>query len=191
MFCFHDRLREFKFSDGALIKMCPDCTAFDTKRGEVLRCGSIDVPKAKEALHWGLLLTEEQITPDDGLDYWLTYAGDTAGAQKAGEKSGYISVADLHGAFIGLMIRRSHDAKKKPTTLDDHEWVARQRPFPHTQEMPRRFNSYCAQCTEVVLSVKRPWVVRITKGVYLPIEHECNSVRVYNLQGNLIEVKAQ
>jgi hypothetical protein len=189
--CFHDRMREYKFSDGSIIKMCPDCTEFDNKREAVLRTGSVVIPQSKEKIHWNMLLVKEDITLDDGLDYWLTYAGDTAGAQKAGEQSGYVYVADLHGAFMGVMVKRLQQAKKKPTPIDDHEWVERQKPFPHTLSMPRKLTAYCPNCTEIVLSVKKPWVIRMTKGVYLPIEHECNSVRVYDLNNNLLEVKAQ
>lgn len=191
MFCFHDRLREFKFSDGALIKMCPDCTAFDTKRNEVLRRGSLEVPKSEEKIHWLELLDNAGLPISEGLQRETVLSGDAAGVyKKAEEEYGALFVTDLYDSIKAVMYLHRKPPNKR-TTLDDHEWVARQRSFPHTHEMPRRFTSYCAHCTEVVLSVKRPWVVRITKGVYLPIEHECNSVRVYNLQGNLIEVKAQ
>ena len=34
--CSHDRLRQFIFSDGKTIKMCPDCDTFNAKRHRVL-----------------------------------------------------------------------------------------------------------------------------------------------------------
>jgi hypothetical protein len=72
-------------------------------------------------------------------------------------------------------------------TPDDVDWADRQRAFAHTQSMPRAFNSFCVNCAEMVIGADK--VVRITRGVYLPIEHQCNSVRVYDLAGTLLEVK--
>lgn len=62
------------------------------------------------------------------------------------------------------------------------------KPFPHTSTMPRTHKTYCAVCVEMVIdeSERR---VRVTKGVYLPIEHKCGCVRVYDLRGNLLETK--
>ncbi len=71
-------------------------------------------------------------------------------------------------------------------TPEDVNWGKRQaRP---TQLMPRKHNSFCAVCVEMVID-KQQHSVRVTKGVYLPIEHQCNSVRVYDLRGTLLEVK--
>lgn len=53
------------------------------------------------------------------------------------------------------------------------------------------FKNLCTQCTEVVVDEKTARVVRVTKGVYLPVDHDCKRVRVYNLKGQLIEVKEQ
>lgn len=41
--------------------------------------------------------------------------------------------------------------------------------------------NFCPHCIDVVGPRK-------TRGVYLPIEHDCPRTRVYDLQGNLIEV---
>lgn len=73
-------------------------------------------------------------------------------------------------------------------TPDDVDWADRQRGFAHTKSMPRAFNSFCVNCAEMVIGSDK--VVRITRGVYLPIEHQCNSVRVYDLAGTLLEVKS-
>lgn len=189
MWCFHDRLREFTFSDGSLIQMCPDCTQFDTKRKEALRVGRVEMPKAKEELHWALLTEKAGVdVVNDGLDWFTTFAGNTSGALKMAAESGLLFVTDVCGMLKNtLYIQRK--PKSKPTTLDDYEHDQRQAYFPHTQAMPRRFTAYCPQCTDVVVDGKHN-KVRTTKGAYLPIEHECASVRIYDLRSNLIEVIA-
>lgn len=71
-------------------------------------------------------------------------------------------------------------------TIEDVEWGKKQGRT--TQQMPRRFNSFCADCVEVVID-RESKKVRVTKGVYLSIEHECKRVRFYNLHGALLEVQ--
>ncbi len=34
--CEHPKLKQFTFSDGATIKMCPDCTFYDNERQRIL-----------------------------------------------------------------------------------------------------------------------------------------------------------
>lgn len=70
-------------------------------------------------------------------------------------------------------------------TPDDVDWAERQRAFPHSQPMPYQFKTFCPHCVDMVISAK----VRATRGVYLPVEHACPRVRVYDLMGKLIEVK--
>jgi hypothetical protein len=45
--------------------------------------------------------------------------------------------------------------------------------------MPRLYKNFCPHCVELVST-------RQTQGVYLPIEHECPAVRVYNPNGVLL-----
>lgn len=59
--------------------------------------------------------------------------------------------------------------------------------FQHTHSMPRRSKVFCATCTDAVVDDSKK-EVRVTKGVYLPIEHECSKLRVYDLTGRLLEV---
>lgn len=72
-------------------------------------------------------------------------------------------------------------------TPDDVDWATKQRAFPHSLSMPRVANNHCAVCTDAVVDASRN-EVRVTRGVYLSIEHECPRVRVYDLQGKLLEV---
>jgi hypothetical protein len=55
-------------------------------------------------------------------------------------------------------------------------------------EIGHVYKNFCTCCAEAVVDGAGK-TVRVTKGVYLPIEHQCNSVRVYDLRGNLLEVK--
>ena len=80
---------------------------------------------------------------------------------------------------------RAIEPKFNHVTPEDVDWGLRQGRA--TQVMPRKHNTFCAVCVEMVIDDARH--VRVTKGLYLPIEHQCNSVRVYNLQGKLLEVK--
>lgn len=73
-------------------------------------------------------------------------------------------------------------------TIEDVDWAQRQLAFPHTQPMPRLFRSFCVHCVEMVID-EAAAQVRATRGVYLPVEHDCARVRVYDLRGNLLEVK--
>lgn len=81
---------------------------------------------------------------------------------------------------------RAIEPKFTHVTPEDVDWGHRQgRP---TQLMPRKHNSFCAVCVEMVID-ESEHRVRVTKGLYLPIEHACNSVRLYDLRGNLLETK--
>lgn len=73
--------------------------------------------------------------------------------------------------------------------LADQDWCNRQRAFPHTNPMPRAFHAFCTQCVDMVIDAKAS-IVRATKGVYLPVNHDCARVRVFNLMGELLEVRA-
>jgi hypothetical protein len=84
---------------------------------------------------------------------------------------------------------RPVEAKYSRVTPEDHDWAMRQRAFDHSQNMPRSFNNFCTHCAEMVID-KSARSVRVTRGVYLPIRHQCNSVRVYDLAGKLLEVKS-
>jgi hypothetical protein len=58
--------------------------------------------------------------------------------------------------------------------LADEEWATGQKAFAHSQAMPRLLKNFCPTCVEMVLVGDKP--VRVTRGVYLPIEHQCGSV---------------
>lgn len=152
--------------------MCPDCTAFDNHRAEVLRRGFVELPQSEQVIHWSVLLDEAGLSMSVGDKQWLHYAG---GALE----------------LFNILTQLKTKTPIPYTPMDDHDHIERAKPFPHTLTMPRAFRVFCPNCIEVVLSNKKPFVIRMTKGVYLPIEHECNSVRVYSLQGTLLEVKAQ
>lgn len=74
-------------------------------------------------------------------------------------------------------------------TIEDHDWANRQKPFPHSHPMPRMRNNFCASCVDVVIN-RNNEEIRTTRGVYLPIEHVCARIRVYDLRGNLIKTEA-
>jgi hypothetical protein len=56
-------------------------------------------------------------------------------------------------------------------TPEDVAWSSRQSAFPHSQPMPRTLKNYCVSCTEMVTDGDT--VLRETRGMYLPIEHDC------------------
>lgn len=82
---------------------------------------------------------------------------------------------------------RAIEPKFTQVTPEDVDWGNRQGRKGHTP-MHRKHNNFCAVCVQVVID-KDKRQVRTTKGVYLPIEHQCNSVRVYDLRGKLLETK--
>ena len=110
-------------------------------------------------------------------------------------------------------IPRGHDVHVRPvpvkfvdgvTTHQEGEAQQWRPGFAHSKPMPRSYNSFCTQCTEVVIVETNTYefgnprlgiestthrVVRESKGVYLPVDHDCPRVRVYDLQGKLLEVK--
>lgn len=88
-----------------------------------------------------------------------------------------------------------HDVHVRPTepkfnivTVEDVDWTQRQKAFPHSLGMHRPHNSFCVLCADMVIDASKKQV-RVTRGVYLPIEHRCPTVRVYDLAGKLLEVK--
>jgi hypothetical protein len=178
MFCFHDRLRQHTFVDGAIIKMCPDCTTFDFKRVEALKTGRIASLKSDPA--WEAKLKNNSLSMS-GEHEWLMYLNQSSPLEKT--------------------------VIEQKSFAYDHDWATNQAPFPHSLPMPRHYNYICLNCTDQVVEVietyEHPWskrvgekpitsvtrVIRETKGVYLPVEHDCPRVRVYDLQGKLLEVK--
>ena len=52
--------------------------------------------------------------------------------------------------------------------------------------MPREFVNYCPNCINRVTNNGK--TVRETKGVYIAINHQCPQVRVFDLNGKLLEV---
>lgn len=81
---------------------------------------------------------------------------------------------------------RAVEPKFNHVTPEDVDWGHRQGRA--TQTMPRKHNTFCAACVDVVIDGDKR-NVRVTKGVYLPIKHECGCARVYNFQGMLLEIK--
>ena len=71
-------------------------------------------------------------------------------------------------------------------TPEDVDWATRQQPLEHVRAMPRPLKTFCACCREAVIDGGKE--VRVTKGVYLPVKHDCPRTRVYDLHGHLIEV---
>lgn len=162
--CFHDRLKTFTFSNGVEIKMCPDCTTFDEKRKKVLNVSKVATIDMQAKQHWGLILNDAGLSNTCGLHEWLMFESD----------------------IINIQPHRQ-STRKKHSIIDDHDWASRQQPFPHTLYMPRAYKNFCTDCEESVVNGDK--TVRHTRGVYLPIEHQCNRVRVYDLAGKLLEVK--
>lgn len=79
------------------------------------------------------------------------------------------------------------EPKFNNVTPDDVDWATKQKSFPHSLAMPRVANNFCTRCSEAIVDGGKK-EVRVTRGVYLPIEHDCPKVRVYDLQGKLMEV---
>lgn len=83
-----------------------------------------------------------------------------------------------------------HVEPRKPrfnqVTPEDVTWALKQRGVPHSLPMPRLLKTYCACCREAVIDGTRE--VRVTKGCYLPVDHECPRTRVYDIRGALLEV---
>lgn len=80
------------------------------------------------------------------------------------------------------------EPKFNQVTVEDVDWATRQKAFSHTQSMVRLSKSFCVHCVDVVIDESRR-EVRVTNGVYQPIEHSCNKIRVYNLQGVLLGIE--
>lgn len=76
--------------------------------------------------------------------------------------------------------------KFNQVTPEDVTWALKQRGVPHSLPMPRLLKTYCACCREAVIDGTRE--VRVTKGCYLPVDHECPRTRVYDIRGALLEV---
>jgi hypothetical protein len=166
--CFHDRIREFTFSDGQVIKMCPDCTQFDAHRREVL----VDTGKA-------LFATEEQ------MQHWETLLSKFDGLSVcSGSSQAWL---EYHGCSSELS-KFEPAPRQFKDLLYDIEWAQSQSPFPHTKSMPRLLFHFCPHCKDVTIDGVGKQV-SARNGVYLPVEHECASVRVYNLKRELLETK--
>lgn len=71
-------------------------------------------------------------------------------------------------------------------TPDDVDWALKQKGVSHALPMPRPLSNYCVCCREAVIDGTKE--VRVTKGCYLPVEHDCPRTRVYDLHGKLLEV---
>lgn len=82
---------------------------------------------------------------------------------------------------------RALEPKFNNVTPDDVDWATKQRGFAHSLSMPRTMNNFCPKCTDAVVDDGKH-EVRITRGVYRPINHDCPRVFVHDLQGKLIEV---
>lgn len=73
-------------------------------------------------------------------------------------------------------------------TPEDVYWAERHKAFSHTLAMPRSLRNFCPMCVDKVIDyTSKP--ARTTVGVYLPVEHACPRIRLYDLMGKLIEVK--
>lgn len=126
MWCFHDRLKEFTFSEqagGQTIKMCPECTAFDAHRIKVLKTGHVDMPDTKVQQRWDIILDDAGLSMNKGTADWLMFDSDIVALQP-----------------------HKHPIRNEPTPLDDHLWLERQKAFSHTQSMPRLLTNYCVAC---------------------------------------------
>lgn len=164
--CFHDRLREFTFTDKQVVKMCLDCLIFESARRPVL-CPPLPTKlfsNADISQRWDVILDDAGLNMEMGTPDWLMFDSD----------------------IVALQPHRQ-STRKVYDMVDDHDWALRQKPFAHSLSMPRTMNNFCPKCTDAVVDDGKH-EVRITRGVYRPINHDCPRVFVHDLQGKLIEV---
>lgn len=155
MWCFHDRFKQFKFSDGVLIECCVDCTTFDNRRIEALRVGNAEMPKATEQTHWGFMLEEAGLSDQLAGNHLVDNGGSLQNLAKLPSYAYHLPDECAEVAkFIyvlptlkRLYDQRRIDAKKGYTMLDDKEHVERARPFAHTLTMSRALRNFCPRCS--------------------------------------------
>lgn len=131
MWCFHDRFKQFTFSElagGETIKMCPDCTAFDTHRVGVLKTGEVYKTDMETQVRWDIVLDKAGLGEDVGKYDWLLYDGDLPSLPNAHPNTRFEIKRTLY------------------TAIDDQLWQQRQKPFPHTRSMPRLLTNFCVTC---------------------------------------------
>jgi hypothetical protein len=69
--CTHLNLKEFAFSDGQIIRMCPDCTEFDAARRDVL-CGGLGFISAITDQDWGEMQDMQKVFTRLEIADWMT-----------------------------------------------------------------------------------------------------------------------
>jgi hypothetical protein len=159
--CKHADIRTFTFSDRSTITRCPDCGK--TKGHDVLSGdGKIAPPKVKKSAATFLPPRVKAGRPNYCSPVEPFVAVELRVWSEQEER------ARLHVKPMGPRFGQ--------VTPEDVVWASRQSAFPHSQPMPRCFKNFCPHCAEVVTNSDS--VLRETKGLYLPIEHECPKVHV-------------
>ncbi len=184
--CFHDRAKRFTFTDGVLIELCADCSVFDEPRRLALRVSNVEMPKARQETHWNLLLEKAGLSMTCGDKPWLVYVGEIL-SDKAVYKAPHVGGFEEVNGVADIMDVLSNMKRTTPIAysyLDDYEHDLNARYFTHTLTMPRPLRSFCPTCTDLIVDSKQKQV-RVTKGVYRPIEHDCG-ITTYDLQGKQI-----
>jgi hypothetical protein len=162
--CFHDRLKQFKRSNGEEIKCCPDCTTFDNKRIETLRVSNIEMPKTEEETHFSFLLEEAGLSDQLAGNHLVDNGGSLQDLAKIpttdvclpDDLNGPLQFCYVSPLLKKLYNQRKIDAMKRYTMLDDIEHDERARPFFHVLTMPRALNNFCPRC-----------------ATYATADHEC------------------
>lgn len=77
----------------------------------------------------------------------------------------------------------------RQVTPYDVAWAERQSAFKHSRTMPAPLKHFCPTCVDAVVDGNTR--ARVTRGVYLPIEHDCGVVRVYDLAGKLVKTMSR
>jgi hypothetical protein len=171
----------------------------------------------KTMTNWDEVLCEDGLSMDAGLQHHVRYAGtidklatlekmqfderlNNDGGRRVGFKKTFIGYCNSVDSFPASYVYRmlngfdpdtAHIPQPKSdfnqVTPEDVDWADRQKAFPHTLAMPRFLRNFCPSCREQVTAKEK--VITTRRGVYLPVEHDCARVRVYDLRGNLLEVK--
>lgn len=123
--CFHDRLREFTFTDKQVVKMCLDCPTYENARRPVF-CPPLPTKLFSDTdmlQRWDVILDDAGLNTEMGTPDWLMFDSD----------------------IVALQPHRQ-STRKVYDMVDDHDWALRQKPFAHSLSMPRSFMNYCPSC---------------------------------------------
>jgi hypothetical protein len=166
--CKH-RLREFTFSDGAVIKKCSDCTQFDTKRQDILKQGKI---KQVRSLRWEEKLEAEGLPQNpphnpivstyksrkaelEAIEHAQASEGRSSSAKKQFRASQIRKDAKTNTEpqrnceECGVRFVPNHAGRKhcSDNCRKQHFKKKQRRRFPHTLTMPRALKNFCPRCS--------------------------------------------